>query len=177
MYCPETCLGTYISGVRRITISGMITINDRKDMSKYNEYGVFMQEVVNTAEKSSSTPLSSLYGVESDTVGMVLSVLGKGWVPFASMTSIFGLALISFVAALAAFVITPIGVVVIAALIYWGGKDAIRILYYNRTLPLAIKAVGDTYKERFDSHVNEQRYIDSLINEAADDLIRRASKK
>ena len=145
-------------------------------MSKYNEYGVFIQEVVNTAEKNSSIPLYRLYGVENETIGMVLAVLQKGWIPFSSMTSLFGLALIAFVAALAAFVITPIGVVVIAALIYWGGKDAIRILYRNKTLPIAIKAVGDRYKERFDSHVNEQRYIDSLINEAAEDLIHRASK-
>ena len=98
-------------------------------MSKYNEYGVFIQEVVNTAEKNSSIPLYRLYGVENETIGMVLAVLQKGWIPFSSMTSLFGLALIAFVAALAAFVITPIGVVVIAALIYWGGKDAIRILY------------------------------------------------
>ena len=43
-------------------------------------------------------------------------------------------------------------------------------------LPIAIKAVGDKYKERFDTHVNEQGYIDNLIEEAAADLIDRAKK-
>lgn len=60
---------------------------------------------------------------------------------------------------------------------YWGEQNALHRLYKNRALPIAVKAVGNAYKQNFDSHVNEQRYIDSLINEAADDLIRRASKK
>ena len=145
-------------------------------MSKYNDYGEFLQEVVNTAERKSSIPLYRLYGVKSETIGMIISLLSKGWIPFASMTSIFGLALIAFLAALAAFVITPIGLVVVAALVYWGGKDAIKVLYDNRVLPIAIKAVGDKYKERFDTHVNEQGYIDNLIEEAAADLIDRAKK-
>lgn len=145
-------------------------------MSKYDEYGMFVLEVINTAEKNSATPLCQLYGVENETIDMILAVLQKGWIPFASMTSLFGLALVAFVAASTAFVITPIGVVVIDALIYWGEKDAIRILYRNKALPIAIKAMGDKYKERFDSHVNEQRYIDGLIEDAAEDLVRRAGK-
>lgn len=142
-------------------------------MSQYNDYGEFLQEVVNTAERKSDTPLYLIYGVNSETIGMIISVLNKGWIPFASMTSMFGLALIAFLAALAAFVITPIGLIVVAALVYWGGGDAIKILYKNRVLPLSIKAIGDKYKGRFESHKNEYSYIDELIDEAADDLLHK----
>lgn len=140
-------------------------------MSKYNEYGVFLQEVVNTAERKSDIPLYRIYGVENDTLGMILSVLGVGWIPFAAMTSLFGLVLVAFLAALAVFVITPVGLIVVAALVMWGGQNAIRILYDNKALPIAIKAIGDKYKDRFDSHVDEYAYINKLIDEAADDLI------
>ena len=142
-------------------------------MSKYNNYGEFLQAVVTTADHKSETPLYRIYGVESETVGMILSILQKGWIPFSAMTSLFGLTLIVFSAALAAFVITPIGAVVIAALLIWGGKDAIRILYNNKALPIAVKSIGYKYKSRFDSHVDELVYIDNLIEEAADDLVYR----
>lgn len=144
-------------------------------MSKYNDYGEFLQEVVNTANRKSDIPLYRLYGVENDTVGMILSVLGVGWIPFAAMTSLFGLALVAFLAALAVFIITPVGVVVIAALVLWGGKNAIRILYDNKALPIAIKTIGDKYKDRFDSHMEECAYIDGLMDEAANELIREAN--
>lgn len=60
---------------------------------------------------------------------------------------------------------------------YWGGKNALHRLYKNRALPIAVKAVGNAYKQYFDSHLNEQQYIDGLIKEAAGDLIKRATIK
>lgn len=136
-----------------------------------------MQEVVNTAERKSETPLYSLYGVENATIGMIIAVLEHGWIPFASMTSLFGLLGPDFIATFAAFVITPIGGNVLAALVGWGGREAILILYNNRVLPIAVKTIGNKYKDQFDSHIDEQQYIDNIINEAADELIRRASYK
>lgn len=146
-------------------------------MSKYNDYGEFLQEVVTTANNNSKCSLNRMYGVEDNTVDMVLAVLKKGWFPFSAMTSLFGLTMIAFAAALTTFIFTPIGIIVIAALVYWGGKNALHLLYKNRALPVAVKAVGNAYKQNFDGHLNEQQYIDSLIKEAAGDLIKRATIK
>lgn len=103
-------------------------------MSKYTDFGEFLQEVVNAAGRKK--PLRQTEKTSD--------LLKGGWASFLSVTSVFGL-----------------------------------IFGVNNALPevdglsLAAKQIGIKYKEKFDAHKGEQRYIDALIEEASDELINR----
>lgn len=56
------------------------------------------------------------------------------------------------------------------------GATALRTLYRDRVLPIAIKETGQKYKELFNNHINERSYIDSLLEQAADYLLSKATK-
>ena len=103
-------------------------------MSKYTDFGDFLQEVVNIVEQES--PLLH--------TGKIPDLLKGGWTSLLSATSVFGLT--------------------------WSEHDPIP---EDDKLALETKRVGIKYKERFDSHKGEQRYIDALIEEAANEIINK----
>lgn len=149
-------------------------------MSKYNNYGQFMIAVLDEAEKKGLqhgiSDLIKLFGL-SDSSSAVISIIYKilevgGWRAFAATCALLVLGPIAFAAALGAFVLGGIGAIVVAALAIYGGIKAIRLLYTYKATPLAILEVGKRYKSRFDDHKDEITYIDQLIDEASDDLIK-----
>lgn len=143
-------------------------------MSLIKNFGEFMTEVVNRADKisfeKSGRPLSDKYEAPSTILKMIGAVSNTGWTPFSALYGLLGNAsYFAFAAALAVFIISPIGLIVVGALVYWGGKESLKLLYNNRALVEDVKAIGDKYENRFNECTTEVDQ-DKLINEAAEEL-------
>lgn len=139
-----------------------------------DDFGEFMTEVVNRADKisfeKSGRPISDKYEAPSTILKMIGAVSNTGWGSFSAMSALLSNAsYFAFAAALAVFVISPIGLVVVGALVYWGGKDSLKLLYSNRSMIDAIKKIGDRYEPRFNQCSTDEEY-DRLATEAANDL-------
>lgn len=133
-----------------------------------------MTEVVNRADKisfeKSGRPLSDKYEAPSTILKMIGAVSNTGWTSFSALSGLLGNAsYFAFAAALAVFVISPIGLIVVGALVYWGGKDSLKLLYSNRTLVEDVKTIGDKYETRFNECSTEEDQ-ERLINKAAEEL-------
>lgn len=103
-------------------------------MSKYTDFGDFLQEVVRIVGQDSSLRQ----------IGKTSDLLKGGWASFLCATSVFGLT--------------------------WGGNH---VISEDENLSLAAKRIGVKYKEKFEAHKGEQRYIDALIEEAANEILNR----
>lgn len=146
-------------------------------MSKYNDYGQFMIAVIDEADnRCHYRNLGNLLRqfnlpFNSNIISIIIAIMNVGWPAFKAVCALLVLGPIIFVSSLAAFAVTGVGTVVIAALVVFGGIKAIKLLYSNKTTPLKIYEVGKKYKPMFDSHINDYSYIDNLICEAAEDLL------
>ena len=144
-------------------------------MSKYDNYGQFMIAVINDADQKSinlGSRLKNYLHVSDDTVmQIVTAILGVGWAAFVAVCGLLLLGPVAFVVALATFVAGGIGAVVVAALAIYGGVQAIKLLYSNKAAPLRISEIGKNYRGRFNDHKGETAYIDSLINQASNELL------
>lgn len=148
-------------------------------MSKYNKFEDFMQVVINEADNKChrryNKSLAEAYNVNINTTNMILAVISHGWWVFLALAALLGLGGIAFGISLAAFITSPPGIIVVAALALVGGVAAIRTLYRNKVLPMAVRDTGVQFKERFENHLNNESYIDSLIDEASDCLLDKAT--
>ena len=148
-------------------------------MSKYNKFEDFMEEVVNEADNKCrrryGKSLSEAYAVEATIINMMFAIIRHGWWLFVALVALFGLGTIAFGAALLAFVNTPPGIIIVGLLAVTGGVTAIRIMYKNKVLPMAVRDTGNDYKEEFENHIGNETYIDRLIDRASDDLLRKAT--
>lgn len=143
-------------------------------MENNQSFGEFMTEVVNRADKisfeNSGRPLSDKYEAPSTILKMIGAVSNTGWASFSALSGLLGNAsYFAFAAALAVFIISPIGLIVVGALVYWGGKESLKLLYNNRTLVEDVKTIGDMYEIRFNECTTDEEQ-DKLINEAAEEL-------
>ena len=143
-------------------------------MKNNHSFGEFMAEVVNRADKisfdSSGRTLSDKYEAPSTILKMIGAVANTGWSSFSALSGLLSSAsYFAFAAALAIFIVSPIGLVVVGALVYWGGKESLKLLYNNRTLVEDVKKIGDRYEIRFkDCRSDSER--DALSNQAAKEL-------
>lgn len=133
-----------------------------------------MTEVVNRADELSfekwGRPLSDKYAAPSTILKMIGSITTTGWNGFNALCKLVSnVSYFAFATALGAFLLTPIGITVVGSLVYWGGKDSLKLLYNNRTLVEAVKKVGDKYKSRFEDCSTSGEY-DQLVTDAANDL-------
>ncbi len=146
-------------------------------MSKYNRFEDFMQSVINEADRKCRSrrgvSLADAYKVGYQTKDLTLAIIEKGWWVLVALCVLLGMGSIAFGVSLAAFLLTPAGVIIGAILVAAGGLSA-RYLYKNRKLPLAVKSTGELYKDEFSRHMNETYYIDSMINRASDTLLDKA---
>lgn len=149
-------------------------------MSKYDRFEDFMQTVINEADSKCQRRhhVSLAYAYESDAsiVTMISKIIDNGWYLLIALTAILVLGPLAFGVAVGAFVLTPPGMIIVGLLTVFGGIAAVRVLYKNRSLPLAVKSIGTEYEDRFKSHVNDRQYIDRLIDQASDALLRKASR-
>ena len=148
-------------------------------MSKYDNFGTFMIAVLEKANQKSMRkhmiPLVELLGVPhsvKDFYPILRKIIELGWPAFVAVCAILILGPIAFLGALTAFIAGGIGAVVVAALAIYGGIQALRLLYQYKATPLRILEVGRNYKDRFDSHIGNYDYIDNLIENASDDLVK-----
>lgn len=133
-----------------------------------------MTEVVNIADELSfekwGRSLSDKYEAPSTILKMIGSITATGWTGFNALCKLLSnVSYFAFTAALGAFLLTSIGISVVGALVYWGGKDSLRLLYNHRILVEAVKKVGDKYKSRFEECSISEEY-DKLVTDAANDL-------
>lgn len=147
-------------------------------MSKYNKFEDFMQSVINEADSKCQNQygksLTDAYSVSASITRMVKAIIDCGWWVFLALVAILVLGPVAFAAASVTFAATPIGAIAIGALAIFGGVGALRVLYRNRILPIAVKETGEMYKSDFNSHINEVSYIDNLISRASDTLLSKA---
>lgn len=148
-------------------------------MSKYNKFEDFMQAVINDADSVCRSrygkSLADAYDVNTSIVKMVKTIIENGWWVFVALVAILVLGPFAFGASLLAFVATPPGIIIVGALTIFGGVGAIRLLYKNRILPIAVKETGERYKEDFNRHINDYSYIDNLIKTASNTLVSKAT--
>lgn len=143
-------------------------------MYEKKPFGEFMTDVVNRADRISierkGCSLSNRYDAPSTVIKMIGAVANAGWTPFSGLAGLLSNAsYFAFAAALALFVVSPIGLIVVGALVYWGGKDSIKVLYNNRKMVRAVKVIGDRYELRYNQCDSGTEY-ESLVNEAAEEL-------
>lgn len=148
-------------------------------MSKYHNFEDFMQSVINEADRKCisrySKSLSDIYDANASIIRMTRALIEHGWLSLIAICGLLILGPIAFAAACLSFAATPIGIVAIGALAAFGGASALRTLYRNKVLPLAVKGTGEKFKSEFNAHRGEESYIESLIDRASDDLISRAT--
>lgn len=143
-------------------------------MYENKTFGEFMTDVVNRADRISierkGCSLSDRYDAPSTVIKMIGAVANAGWEPYIGLAGLLSNAsYFAFAAALALFVVSPIGLIVVGALVYWGGKDSIKVLYNNRRMVKDVKVIGDRYESRYNNCSSENEY-EALANEAAEDL-------
>jgi hypothetical protein len=143
-------------------------------MESNKTFGQFMTEVLNKADELSfekwGRPLSDKYEAPSTILKMIGSITTAGWKGFNALSKLLSnVSYFAFATALGAFILSPIGISVVGSLVYWGGKDSLKLLYNNRTLVEAVKKVGDKYKSRFEECTTSEGY-DQLVTDAANDL-------
>lgn len=149
------------------------------NMSKYNKFEDFMQTVINTADEYCMSrhgkSLADAYLVDKNITKMLTLIIGYGWWVFVALVAVLVLGPWAFAGASLAFIASPPGIIVVGALAVFGGAGAIRLLYKNRVLPLAVKETGEIYKDDFQRHEGQQAYIDGLVQSAAECLLRKAT--
>lgn len=143
-------------------------------MENKNAFGEFMAEVVNHADQISyergGHPLSDKYDSPSTIIKMIIAVSNTGWGTFKALSGLLAnVSYFAFAAALADFAVSPIGLVVIGALVYWGGTDSIKQLYNNRAMVADVQSIGAKYELSYLQCTNDEEKK-KLMDEAALDL-------
>ena len=144
-------------------------------MSKYCNFEKFMQSVIECADYKSQRRLGKrlyeLYGVTEKSYDITKLILNSGWTKFKVVATMLSLDPVAFATALVAFMTNPIGIGLKVVLAIYGGIKAIRYLYDNRSLTIAIKKTGDSYKSSFDNNRENIIFIDQLIDDASENLV------
>ena len=148
-------------------------------MSKYNKFEDFMQEVINVADskchRQYHKSLAEAYDVDMSITNMIKAIIGHGWWIFAAIVGLLVLGPIAFGTTLIAFVHTPPGIIAVGVLAIFGGVAAIRTMYKNKVLPIAVRDTGKKYKEEYYKHIGDNTYIDRLVDSASDYLLSKAT--
>lgn len=146
-------------------------------MSRYYNFADFMTDVINEADSISrqnhNRGLEKLFAVSSDTLDTVTLVIGVSWYAFLMVVGLLLLGSFGFFAALVAFMSSPVGIAVAAALGI-GAFAKIKKMYQEKVLPIAVKDVGEKYKSRWESVRGNQSAIDKLRTEASEELYNKA---
>lgn len=138
------------------------------------EFGGFMAEVMNLADKlsfeNSGRSLSDKYEASSTVIKMVGAVSSTDWGVFSALASLLSNAsYFAFASALAVFAISPIGLAVAGALVYWGGIESIKLLYNNREIVADVKKIGDKFQPLYEECATDDER-DYLAHMAANEL-------
>ncbi|NJN13676.1 MAG: hypothetical protein HC815_39620 [Richelia sp. RM1_1_1] len=138
-------------------------------MSRYTSWDQFMVDVVDTAD--STVNLKELYDLTNHEIVMIIGkILATSWLIFNAVVLLLSLAFPSFLIALGSFSLTPPG---IALVLIFGVSmvAAMKLMYENKQLPLAIKKVGDNNKDKYNSIREKYVYDRFTLVEEIDNLL------
>ena len=141
---------------------------------RYDSFEIFMVDVVNYAESIIS--LKKLFDLTSASiVEYCIKLISSGWTVFLAVAALLLLGPIVFGITLVSFLLTPIGLIVAAALGV-AAAAIIKEMYKNKVLPLAIKKVGEKYKTPWENVKHNHSSVDQLVHDAAYDLLRESAR-
>ena len=146
-------------------------------MSRYYSFNDFMKDSVAEADRITTSrygrSLQECYKVSPKTLQVVFRLLEEGWWVFTAVAALLALSMFGFLATLTAFLLTPVGLVVAAALGV-AAASILKQLYRDRVLPMTIDEVGKTVKPRWDDADGNRTQVDRLYTETAEEIARRA---
>lgn len=146
-------------------------------MNIYYSFNDFMNQVMKKADgiarQNHGCGLEELFDVSRNTFESSLKLIGAGWRVFLAVVALLFMSAFGFTAALVGFLTTPIGLIVAAIFGLTVGKK-LKQMYDEKILPITVKEVGEQYKARWEAEHPNPAKIDSLLNQAANDLYQRA---
>lgn len=146
-------------------------------MSRYYSFNDFMNDVIEEADKISESRsgcgLEELYHVKVKTYEAVRRLISKDWFVFIAFVVLLAVGPIGLGLAIAGFLTTPVGLVVVAVL-GAGSVATIKQMYKDRILPQTVRKIGEKYKSRWKQEEGNRTKIDGMVNEAAEELYNNA---
>ena len=135
----------------------------------YSSFSDFMIEVIKRAEPS----IGAQRALQMKLTTIVYGLIEKGWGVFTSTATLLKLGAFAFVAALAAFIVSGVGIIVVAvlAIVGFGAYEGMKYLYANKWYPLAILKVGNEVKPEFESSKFDDVAMSRLLEKTAEMLI------
>ena len=143
-------------------------VNNRYIML-YPDFSDFMTAAVRKAESR----IESSRAIQVRLATIVYNLLEKGWGVFSTTAGLLTLGAIAFVAAIAAFVATGVGVIVVAVLAIagFGSYEGLKFLYANKWYPLAIWKVGKQVKPEYELCKYNDDEVSHLVDKTADMIV------
>lgn len=132
--------------------------------TRYNSFDKFMLDVVESVNNQHDLYL--LFKLNSkEVVAITQKILEAGWWLFLAVVGLLILSPLAFAISLGAFLLTPIGVILLSVL-GGGASFLLKTLHQNKILLLAIKEIGQEYQNSYekiqrDYKEVEQKYTDS----------------
>lgn len=142
-------------------------------MDRYDSFEMFMIDVT---KKANELGVNDLYDNSYDRLIDYCNMIIKyGWWLFLAVCALLVLGPIMFGITLGSFLLTPPGLIV-GGVLGLAAATILRALYQNKSLPLAIKAVGDEYEKKYKDACGNHSTIDILYKQAVSSLMHRAKK-
>ena len=135
----------------------------------YPEFSDFMTAAVRRAEPR----IDETRALQMRLTTIIYSLINKGWNVFSTTAGLLTLGAIAFVAAIAAFIATGIGVIVVAvlALAGFGAYEGLKYIYANKWYPLAIWKVGKQVKPEYESCKYNDAEVSNLLERTAEMIV------
>lgn len=143
-------------------------------MNKYDNFECFVCEMLDKANQqmmqANGNGIDSLWHSGNPISDIVKKILSNGWATYVYVVTIINLDKSSYANAMESFLASPAGAEINK--IQEAEKvDVLDLLITYKKFLLAIKQIGESEKTDFDSHINENYYIDNQINISAEQLM------
>lgn len=135
----------------------------------YPSFSDFMAAAIRRAEPT----IGAHRALPMTLITIVYGLIEKGWNVFTSTASLLKLGIVAFFAALAAFVVSGIGIIVVAVLALAGfaAYEGMKYLYKYKWFSLAILKVGNEVKAEYESSKYDDAAVTRLMERTANRLI------
>lgn len=145
-------------------------------MSRYYSFNDYMNDVITEADAAcqqlKNCRLNEFAKVSERTFDGITKIINRNWNVFSAIVAFLlnNAGSIFIVGLIAAFLGTPIGLIVGAVL---GASAAIviREMYTDKILTPAVRETGEKFKDQWERLDGERKAIDALVKEAADFLL------
>lgn len=114
--------------------------------------------------------------IPDNVFNIVKQILESGWITFAAVCALLALGAVAFSVALASFLLTPAGLIVVAILAAagYGAYQGLKLLYEFRWFPIAIWRTGLEVKSDFEHHKGDSAYQHDLLIKTVDMIVNRS---